>query len=327
MERRLWYVPIDFVGSIEKTIEFEEKYVDTLLEARQRISDNSLPIKLALKTTFVAEGNARDLFYKGISRLRKNDIGVMIDEWESGPTRTVYDILFGHGYVAARCNAPAISNLDHCPPHKNLENLLSLYDALLEKNGIVGFGSRDIPIVLSHNTENGYLRRIFEGVIGIAARNAPPPNKIHLPKDRRKMKDPAYEKHGDLVPGTYILNTEHRQAKRLMERLISEARDHKFFGFESQYSLAVTAPSLGNVVAQLMRSEDNPFNPMSVEEEKKWIIQKQIKDVLKKLKGTYAGDMIAKVLNSNSIRELYEFYTTKQVNEVMQLMHQALAEK
>jgi len=345
----LVYTPLDFVASDSKAVEFAGELSDSLIRAQTTIKQCHYPIKLGLKTTLVSRGQydttqtdssggsawgvseeGRDSFYKGIKKLGDAGIDCYIDTWASGPTRSVCGVLFDSGLIAAGFGAFSTGDLDQFPPEKNLENFLGLYEQVRLRNAVLGVGARNVPIVLACNVENGYLRRIFEGVVNLTVTsvanrfgyNLRTIDREHAPDDA------AFNDHGDYVTGVYLFSPDSISRSRLQRELVDLARQEKFSGFEDEYAMVILAAGRGNLVCKYFESHPNPFDAINIEKERTKIIDQQIKKPLVSLRGTFAGISLLGVIDS-SIEEasrgrLSEFYTREQLDEVFGYMREAL---
>jgi len=326
----LLYTPIDFVGSDSRAKDFGRVFSRDLVRAQRIISDNDYKIHLALKTTVIAKSQhgwgiseeGEEDFDMGIERLRAEGIDYDVEIWPSGPTRSMYKVLFDQGAVAAGFPAIGTSDLDVFPPHKNLENMLALYRHSQETGSLLGVGSRDKRVVLAHNPENDYLRRIYEGIINIAIAEGPGKIEISNP-GKAPVDDPAYKAHGDFVTGAYLVNHDHEKAASFSQAMVKMARENGFSGFEDEYAMTLVAAGMGNMSAVYFNTAENLQDPLSLEEERTKIIKRQIIAPLEKLSLTSVAPMIQRGIEVGR-RKLTAHYSEEQVEEVANIMSEVL---
>jgi len=328
----LFYVPRGFVGSDKQAQDFANKHSDYLLNAQRIIEIGKLPVKLALKTTFIDKSKhdwgvtqeSSYFFDLGIKKLREAGIDYSVDTWASGPTKTMYETIFNQGILAEGFASIATGDLDQFPAHENIQNLLNLHERVKKENAIMGMGSRNLPVVLSSNPENAYLRRIFEGVMNISVKIAADisKNKIFFPENYKVPGDEAYTFTGDMITGFYLINPSHLRASELANTLVSTARENNFFMFENEYLMAIASATMGNLSIISATSVTNPFEPADAKAEREKIIKKQIQSPLEKLVGTCAEPFIKRSIADASC--LNRFYKKEQVEEVTAYMSEAL---
>src|SRR3989344_4545534 len=148
----LLYIPIDFVGSDDRAREFSTKFCYFLISSQVKIQENKYPIHLGLKTTFIkkdrhgwgATMEGEEYFNKGIARLNENGIDYFVENWPSGPTKSMYSTLFDQGAASIGFKAIATGDLDNILPHENLEKVLELDEKTKITNSVLGVGSRNI---------------------------------------------------------------------------------------------------------------------------------------------------------------------------------------
>jgi hypothetical protein len=330
----LLYVPIGFVGSDEQALAFAIKESERLIKANVNIRDKKLPIHLALKITIIINdklggqnggvgADGADAFDEGIKRLRKEGIDYVVDAWPSGPTKSMYGVLFDSGAIAAGFPAIATGDLDQFPPNLNLEKMLELWDRTRANDAILGVGSRSGHVNLSYNPENEHIRRIFEGVINLAVKECASAYGTKIKDGHRLPGDPQYRITGDMVTGVYIHNLEHKNSSEFAGKLVKIARKYGFFGFEDEYLMAITAPIFGNMATEAMTSLPNSFEPIEAKAERTKIIEKQIRAPLKALKGTDAEQPILRAM-TNGRELLKRFYIPEKVEEVYEVMQQGI---
>jgi len=323
------YTPIDFVGSDEKALEFSTKYVETLLKARQMISDLKLPIRLVLKTIAIAKGHhgwgMSDLglmnFNIGISLLGKGGIDTFVEFWPSGPTRSMYGILFDQGAIAVGFKSICTGDLDTFPPQNNLERFVELSNKVQTNGSVLGVGSRDTNIILSYNPENNYLRRIFEGIINLTASRG---KNIHLSDE--DIKDKAYREHGDMITGVYLFSPSVNKSLDFANFLVENSRRYSFFGFEDEYFMVIVAGNRGGISGISFNSSGNLFDKIDIGKEKEAIVNRQIKKPLEALVKTFVRGEILLTVNGeyNGRGVLGGHYSREQINEVCDYMKEAL---
>jgi len=325
------YVPIGFVGNDRQAADFNSIEVPSLLDARQRIADRNYPLRLGLKTTLIQESRhgwgvtlegQRD-FDSGITQLSDGDVDYFVENWPSGPTRSMCGVLGDSGARSAGFKAVCTSDLDQFPPQQNLENFILLYERVRTDSSVLGTGARSVPVVLSYNQENAHLRRIFEGIMNLTAVRSGRTNGI----SGGEIVDPAYKVHGDAFSGVYLLNLTHDSSATFMNQLVHAARQHGFFGFEDEYYMVLEAAIHGGISGNVFRSVPNPFDEIDPQEERKTIIRKQIKAPLEKLAQAIdvrvrIEDTIRKEAKSGSL--LSGFYSIGQIEEVCTFMREAL---
>jgi hypothetical protein len=327
------YVPMDFVATDEKAIEFSRSLSDSLVQAQERIRADGLPIKLALKTTVISKDRegwgitnvGKSFFNTGLARLGEAGIDYLVDNWSSGPTRTEYGVLFDQGALARGFAAIATSDLDQFPTQHNLERIAELHDRVMTHNALLGTGARNTPVVLSANRENSYLRRIFEGFINLAISYAAETSGHTLLRQTNEgdTEDKAYSNHGDFVTGVYLFNPSHEKSRAFIDNVVTTSRKRGFFGFEGEYYMAIMAAKFGKVVNIYVNSVSNPFDASDPNNERQNIIQKQIKLPLEKLAKTYAGRIIEKTIKRERTM-LADHYSPDQIDEVRELMLEAI---
>jgi hypothetical protein len=336
VEEKLYYFSIGIVSSDIKAKNFVDKESRDLLEARDKVRKDHLPVRLGLKTTILrgklSDENANAVYSK-LTELMNEDVDVFVDMFGSGPTRTMYGVLFDRGITScvdysgkSGFRAVATGDLDQFPPQKNLENMLDLWDLTKSSDAILGVGSRSVPVVLSANKENSYLRRIFEGFVNLSVKNVAEKsgNKIITPEDYGNSKDQAYSETGDFVTGIYLANANHRRSMEFANVLTSLARANNFWGFEDEYLMGIASANLGNLAARNFYSLPNLFDPQDVAKEKGDIIERQIQTPLKKLSRTGVAPFLRKIIES-PVREILErHYTSDQIKEVSGYMLDAL---
>ena len=334
----LVYTPVGFVGNDDAARTFAGPECDMLIGAQVSIEEGGYPIKLRLKNTLVSRGQydvvsgsrsgwgvteeGRDEFYRGVRRLGTIGIDVDVDTWPSGPTKSLYNVLFNSGDLSAGFGGMATGDLDRFPANRNLENFLALYDDVRRHDAVMGVGSRNVPVILSYNRENAHLRRIFEGTVNMAVRHA---SQISgngvVVNDDDAPEDPAYNKHGDFVTGVYVFNSGKLD---FANQLVGTARTNGFFGFEDEYSMMMRAPRHGPVVSRYFESVPNPFEEVSIDDERKTIMERQISAPLSHLPledQRFLVDVI------RTQREgLQPFYESEQIEEVTGRMLEELSE-
>ncbi len=211
--------------------------------------------------------------------------------------------------------------MDQFRPDENLGNFLVLEEELKRRDLILGTGARSIPVNLAHNEENNYLRRIMEGIYNLGVRKAVATlGKEIVYLDAGNVSDPAFsnEGHGDFITGVYVFNPDARHAQSLSSRVLNTARTNDFIGFEDEYYLGIEAAGHG-LVSQTFSSRPNPFSQVDLEEEKKRIIEKQIRGPMEKVSRTGAMKHLRK-LDELDYEALERFYSTEQVREVRTYM-------
>ena len=340
MKDRIFYVPIDFVGNDSRAREFGNELSDSLIRTQEHVQKQKLPITLGLKTTLVLPEKAgwgvsregRKDFYRGLEKLSEAGIDyTWIDNYPSGPTRSMYGVLFDPGLISAGASAIATGDLDQFPPDRNLENVVELYDHVKTHDSILGVGSRSVPIVLSANQENAYLRRIFEGVMNLSVRRSAEvgcKGTVLISDLSKAPNDPAYKAHGDFITGVYLFNPDHFESNPFVGDLIKSARTNGFFGFEDEYLMAILAPQYGNLSATYFDSVPNPFSQEDQVKEKERIIKKQIKAPLSKLaRIAIPRRIIISTLIEDVGVFLSKYYSTEQLSEVRSLMTDELNEQ
>ncbi|MBI2110307.1 hypothetical protein HYT51_00825 [Candidatus Woesearchaeota archaeon] len=328
------YTPIDFVGTDERAKEFNNVLTPSLVQAQQKIEREKYPIHLGLKTTVISEDRhgwgiseeGRTSFNQGLAKLTQAGIDYYVDTWPSGPTRSMYGVLFDQGLLARGFQAIVTGDLDQFQPHQNLERVLTLCEHIKGDNSLLGVGARNIPVVLSANPENAYLRRIFEGVMNLTVRNASRSTNHYIQGELapKGFTDRAYEMHGDLITGVYMFNPEHPNAQTFQKQVVETARERNFFGFEDEYFMAFCAATMGNISSIYFNCEPNLFSPEDdPEKEKERIINKQIQAPLTKLIGVPFMEWFLRDSIEHKNKEfLEEFYTHEQVYEVKEAMRQ-----
>jgi len=281
------YIPIDFVGNDETAFRFENIYLRSLLEANQKISDLKLPLKLSLKTTLIQKDKhgwgvthkGEESFNHTITKLGREGIDYFVEYWSSGPTRSMYGVLFDSGAISRGFKAICTGDLDQFPPQENVEKFIELYERVAKHNHFLGVGSRNTPIVLSYNQENAYLRRIFEATMNLAAQY-----QGNTSLDLEGMVDQTYKDHGDMITGVYLFRPRGQNSDLFKEDLLRTARSNDFFGFEGEYYMVISAAVKYNGITGIVfNSINNPFPKIEPKEERQKIIEKQIKLPLKKI--------------------------------------------
>ena len=121
--------------------------------------------------------------------------------------------------------------MDQFPPNSNLEKFIELYKQTINNNSILCVDSINVPIVLSANEENAYLRRIFEGFMNLTARRTADfiNNKIIIANPEEAPNDPAYTSHSDFTTGVYLFNPNHKNGESFIGKLVRTARIMNFF--------------------------------------------------------------------------------------------------
>ena len=323
------YVPIDFVGSDERSSCFSTKHIQTLLEARQKVSDLKLPIRLALKTTAIAKDQHKKgmsklglmNFNSGIAKLSKEGIDSFVEFWPSGPTRSMYGVLFDQGAIAIGFRSICTSDLDATPPQNNLEKFIELNDKVETNGSILGIGSRNTQVILSYNPENNYLRKIFEGIMNLTANK-----KINIHLSDKNIIDKAYKEHGDMITGTYLFNPNVNKSLNFANFLVESSRRYGFFWFEDEYFMVIAAGNKGGISGITFNSAENFFDKIDSKKEKNEIINNHIKKSLEMLAKTNVKDLIITTINIEYDGKgiLRKYYTKEQINEVCNYMKETL---
>ena len=207
------YTAVGYVASDKSAIDFADTFVEELVLAKAMVEKDRLPIHITLKTTLVKEHMTEEGLEKfdiAIKNLSRVGIDSWIEYWPSGPTRSRYGVFFDQGAIASGFKATATGDLDNFPLSRNLENYLALFEETLSRNALIGVGERDEEVKLTSNTENNYLREIFEGFMNQAVLISKSGNnkEIHSLRKGKNQKDP-YKSQGDFMTGAYILNLSH----------------------------------------------------------------------------------------------------------------------
>ncbi|MEK6940737.1 MAG: hypothetical protein AABW49_02455 [Nanoarchaeota archaeon] len=333
----IYYQPIHLIGSDQAAAEFFSTHRGQLLDAVRLIRKKELPIQLGLKATVVlkkynSDGwgvsqQGMDSALLSFGQLVKDGIDVNVDPRYSGPTRSMFQVLFDQGLIGTGFKAICTGDLDQFPPSKNLENVIRLSEETIAHESVLGVGKRDVPVVLAANQENAYLRRIFEGVINISIKNTLECFEKELyaeePLQQLAAADPAYMSHGDFVTGVYLLNPSAENYGEFVRGVVDQARSRGFFGFEDEYLMVHLAAACSNLDAIYFNSVANPFSPMDIKTERNKIVTKQIQAPLEKLAGTFVHAMLPDGMIIARER-LTEFYPREQIDEVIGYMKQAI---
>jgi len=315
---------ICFLGSDESIIEFNETLVGYLINARQKISDDSLPIVLSLKATLGnnVSGIGRDDLKYGINLLNEYRISSFFEYWQSGPTRTMYGSLFDNGLIASGFRSSCTLDFDQFPTHRNLDNIMEL-DEIVHKNGsVLGVGSRSVPIKLSYNDENGYLRRIFEGIINLTIGRG-----TINSSNNEGIVDGAYRDHGDRVTGAYLFNCSKASKASYVDNLIERSRKAGFHFFEDEYFMVFLASRTEGLSNLVFTSVENPYDPVELSEEKNSIIENHIHSPIRKISQI---DLMRREIMS-AVNDEYggngtlgQHYPVLQINEVCGYINESL---
>ncbi len=325
MKDKILYIIYDHVTSNERAAQFGGELSDKLVSAQEQIKRDSLPIRLSLRTAInpdTVSPEAKERFFDGVRKAARVDVDFCVDMYPSLSTRKMYGALFDGGAIASGFSAIATGDLDQCTPDTNLDRVMLLYERVKEKGAVLGIGSRNVPVVLAANQENGYLRRIFEGVLNLTAGSAPHP--VYNPSIKESPNDPAYEFHGDQMSGIFLFDPYHKTAMHFMKKLVETAQHIGFPGFEEEYLLVLSAPRFGNVVAEYYRTGTNPYDPIDPKEERQKIIERHIKTAMRNLRKTDAGIWLKTAIQGRDVDKLRQFYPDEQIDEVVGYMREAL---
>ncbi len=323
-----------FIGSDNVAKKFDEELVDYLILAQEKADSENLQIKFTLKLTIVykeKEGwgvteNASKFLDNAFLKLRNAKIDYWLENWPSGPTRSEYSALFDIGVLSSKFKAVVLLNgLDQFSPNENIETIKNLYDSMKENNSLLVTGSRNLPVVLSANKENGYLRRIMEGFLNLTIKQIyqSNKNKIIFPKGKNTG-DKQYNFHRDLIAGVLLINPNHPRYLDLLSDILKISQENNFFGFEGEYYLLLSVGGYGDLSVVYSNNFPNPFENEEVKKEKQKIIEKQIKTPLSKLKNTSVASYLVETIKGVGREGLLEYYPKEQVDEVSRYMLEVL---
>jgi len=322
-----------FIGSDKIAEKFDLELVDSVINAQRKSDSEDLNIKFILKVTIVyheKEGwgvteKASKFLDSAFSKLRNAKIDYWLENWPSGPSRSEYAALFDIGALSTKFKAVVLLNgTDQFLPHENIETIQALYDSMKKNNSLLVTGSRNVPVVLSSNKENSHLRRIMEGFLNIAIEHI-----CNLNNHKRILPsidtgDKQYNDHGDLIAGVFLINVGHPNYFKLVEELIKTTNKNKFFGFEGEYYLLLSACKYGDISVVFSNALPNHFEKEDIEKEKQKIIEKQIKGPLSKLKNTPIAKPLIETIKENGREFLLKYYSKEQIDEVSQYMLEVL---